>query len=103
MALTIAVEDERGKQESKIFDTLGLFIKLIERSDLGKASICMRFIDPYADTVFNSLQMVPFIKELNILATIAESQEEKDLIHKITELATMARDEVHSYLKFYGD
>ena len=47
--------------------------------------------------------MVPFIKELNILATIAESQEEKDLIHKITELATMARDEVHSYLKFYGD
>jgi hypothetical protein len=103
MVFKIAVEDERGKQLAEVVESAELLIDLIKRSKLAAASTCMKYIDPYADTVFNSLQMEPFLEELHALSTIAESDEEKDLLRAIEQLANMVKEEVHSYLKFYGD
>jgi hypothetical protein len=66
-------------------------------------SVCLRFIDPYGDTVFNRAQMVVLREEL--LSVPEEPLEAEVRVHrkKIVELASKAESEIHTYLKFYGD
>jgi len=103
MIIKITVETETGEHRAKVFDSFGLLTKLIERSDLTDTSICLRFIDPYGDTVFNKLQMKPLLREIKALASTAESQQEKDLLLEIEKLAMDVEQNMHTYLKFYGD
>lgn len=102
MGLDIVLEDEQGQQIESITDPLGLLIPLIER-DADRTAICLQFIDPYGDTMFNRLQMKQLVSELRNLHKFAVRQEEKDLLREIEILAERGQQEPHRYLKFYGD
>ena len=63
-------------------------------------TLCLRFVDPYGNTVFNQLQIPDLIRELQQLSRGAGASETLD---RMIELAQKSNGEVHTYLKFIGD
>ncbi|MFZ1790892.1 MAG: hypothetical protein WAT92_21385 [Saprospiraceae bacterium] len=101
MSLKITLEGENGN-EIESFDDNDLLQTIIpDYNDLS--SYCLRFIDLYGDTTFNNLQAPVFIKELEKKLTDSLPIESKELIENIIRLANRCNNEVHLYLKFYGD
>ena len=68
------LQTERGEVLEEVLDRGDVIGPLIpEVSD--DTSPCWRFIDPYGDTVFNTLQMGPFLLELDIFQRKATPQQ----------------------------
>jgi hypothetical protein len=66
MGIDLRWEDERGKKLDEVADPrdyLGLALSLSDQ----KETSCLRFIDPYGDTVFNQWQIPVLIAELQSL------------------------------------
>ena len=104
MGLDVVLEGEAGKEFDRISDTAGLLISLIRRrSGVNQNSCCLRFIDPYGNTVFNRLQMGELLAELAGLRQEASDPVQFELVKRIEELATQCQMRVHLYVKFYGD
>jgi hypothetical protein len=76
--------------------------ELVSRLDDSRFS-CLRFVDPYGDTVFNCLQMAGLLGDLRILKGQPESGGREGTIRRIEELAEVCQNESHQYIKFIGD
>ena len=101
MALTIALEDASGRTVKEAHDTHSVLLRL-ERED-GGDFICLRYIDPWGDTVFNTLQMKPFLAELERIMSHTQREWELSVLRDIRRLARQCDTEIGLYLKFYGD
>jgi hypothetical protein len=128
MGCDLHLEDERGAQLADLPDPrdyVGWAVGLASASP----TVCLRFIDPYGDTVFNRGQAPVLIQELvmardlvteSAIAKLAEArfgttwQHDAQLrqlsasavkahIDKMLDLARRCEAEPHLYLKFYGD
>ena len=65
-------------------------------------SVCLGYIDPAGDTVFNQLQIPDLIQELRIARDGIANQrisEHLDIVIALAERASV----VHTYLWFHGD
>ncbi len=102
MGLNITLQNERGEQLGEVIDSRRLLLILVRKSKVLN-SCCLRFIDPYGDTVFNGLQMDQFLSELASLHTLSSNAEEEEILSKIEELANLCKREPHRYIKIYGD
>jgi ABC-type iron transport system FetAB ATPase subunit len=101
MGLTIVLEGENGNEIESIDDNDMLQSIIPDYTD--KSSYCLRFVDLYGDTIFNNLQAPELIKELEQMLSDSLAFETKELIENIIRLAHRCKNEVHLYLKFYGD
>ena len=101
MALTVALEDALGRTIKEVHDTHSVLLRL-EREEAGDF-ICLRYIDPWDNTVFNSLQMKPFLAELERIMAHTHREWELAVLRDIQQLARQCDAEVGLYLKFYGD
>lgn len=65
---------------------------------------CLRFIDPYGDTIFNYLQIPVLIQELNDLLPYVDNTQ-SEVIHSLCKFLNQAvnGDYVRPYVKFIGD
>ena len=102
MGIDIAIVDENGVKIEIIYDPASMTIRLLP--DYSKAdSPCLRFIDPYGDTVFNYLQIPVLINELE--ETLPQISDKVIVAHgrKIVELARRVMQGRHQYVKFIGD
>lgn len=134
MGIDIRWENERGEKLDEIPDPrdylgLALGVSLLDNT------VCLRFIDPYGDTVFNQQQISVFINELQWLLQSVTSEkitilqeksfrfynfqtgltenrvrekrfsteEVREHIQKIIELAQRSKGKIHTYLKLYGN
>ncbi len=102
MGLDVILEWEDGERIEDVGDPHNLLHRLLPPHD-DDSYQCLRFIDWYGDTVFNRLQMTPFLAEWERLYSAAQSEEEKELLRSIETLARRCQSEPHLYLKFYGD
>jgi len=102
MGLNIVLENEQGQQIEKIIDSSNLLLAIIKNSKLPD-SFCMRYIDPYGDTVFNKIQMDQFLIELSQLQKLSKNTKDHELLAKIRALALRCQQELHLYIKIYGD
>ena len=70
-----------------------------------KDTVCLRFIDPWGDTTFNRLQIPVLISELESLleADYCQTHERVREFAGLVAFVEKARDQVHTYIKFYGD
>ena len=102
MPLSVALETERGEQLASVEDRANALHRLLPSGD-DSSYHHLRFIDWYGDTVFNQLQMEPFLDEWARLKEVAETTEETALVEQVAALALRCEDEPHLYLKFYGD
>lgn len=101
MLFTISLETEDNEIVEKIIDK-GLLQSYIP-SVTNKDFYCLKYLDPYGDTVFNRLQMEDLICELSIINKQSDSEKFSTLINSIIKLAEKCKSDVHLYLKFCGD
>ena len=98
MPINVAWQDERGK----VLERWSGFISgdLVERA--ASSTVCLRFIDPYGDTIFNRYQVPVLVQELEALAKQIDG-DERESIEGLLAFLTASRDRVHTYVRFIGD
>jgi hypothetical protein len=101
MGIDAQTQDERGVVIGKLLDPQSLTQILI--SDEANRTTCLRFIDPYGDTLFNQLQIPVLISELEKMIAVCTNAEAKQHGEELLTLIVGAKDEVHIYVKFIGD
>jgi hypothetical protein len=103
MPLTIRVETETGGVIQEMADLGNVFSGLLSRAEAdGLPLLLAKYIDPYADTTFNSWQIPDLLTDLRALALNATSPE-KAALEAISALGVACEYEAHLYLKFVGD
>jgi len=103
MGLEIQLQDEWGRQIESIADPKNLLAGLLPSGQKRDAYPMLGGIDPYGDTVFNSLQIPCFLSEWANAVSDIRTEEDRALVSEIERLARRCADEVHTYLKFIGD
>lgn len=93
------VQDENGRDQSEGID----FPSSILPSQDDTRFICLRFVDPYGDTIFNHLQTPVVLEELSRLHELVRNDDYQAIIRKLKSLGEMCQTETHLYLKFIGD
>src|SRR6187200_68234 len=98
MAIDVEWQDERGRPLAR-YAGPPLDERLLQQAPGDSA--CLRFIDPYGDTTFNSMQVAVLEKELSALsATAGEAAEQA---RSLLQFVKQFEKRLHSYLKFIGD
>ena len=101
MGIAILLEDEHGDVLETIEWPTWLDRLLPSYDD--ESFQCLRFVDPYGDTIFNVVQMPTLLREVERLNQIADSDPQHAHLGEIRRLAERCRDGVHTYIRFYGD
>ena len=97
--MRVVVEDESGKQ---VGDAVDFSSDLV--SGFGDPrSICLRFVDPYGDTIFNRLQIPAVLEDLDLVSGRLADPVSQDALKRIGNLALTCQSEPHLYLRFIGD
>ncbi len=99
VATTVEVRDEAGSVVGPGWDSvLSIDLSAVSESDAR----CLRFVDPYGDTVFNSLQVPVLVQELTaILPRLGPS--DRDAVQSLLAFVAEQPDWIHRYLVFVGD
>jgi hypothetical protein len=104
MGIEVAWVDERQQVKQIVGDSHGVISRLATtRWPKLSSSVCLRFVVPWGDAVFNQAQNIDLLHELR--AEVRETLDPKVRAHlqKVIHLVELASDEVHSYIKFIGD
>ena len=80
MGVNLYIEDENGAQLAEVLDPRGFVGRIVSLVG-NQATICLRFIDPYGNTVFNQLQIPTLIRELET----AREQVTDELVAKLAQ------------------
>jgi hypothetical protein len=98
MGWTIKIEDENGN-EVKVMPSE---FRLSDPEILNNSSFkLLKYVDPYGDTSFNSFMFNDLIEDLGNLVKL--SPLDYDKINEVIKYAQECQNNVHTYLKFYGD
>jgi hypothetical protein len=97
MSWVIKLEDELGERSEWVM--LHGVVPAFEE----KGFPILRCIDPYGHTVFNHLQMEPFLEEWEKVKERARDDSQLLAWSKIKELAETCRKDRDLYLKFVGN
>jgi hypothetical protein len=104
MGINVAWIDENQKPIKEIYDPAMALSRLATSRWLSlSGSICLRFIEPWGDTVFNQIQIPLLLAELR--GELASDLEPGPMNHLLTVVALVEQsvDQTHTYIKFTGD
>jgi len=101
MGFCIILEDADGEPLEQVEDSQNILHRLLPSEDASYQYL--RFIDWYGDTIFNRLQIEPFLNEWDRLSKVARTLDEATLLARIRQLALQCSQEPHLYLRFCGD
>jgi len=93
------VQDETGNEVSEAVDVSTAL--LAHPDDVRFA--CLRFVDPYGDTIFNRLQLPPLLDDLRLLRQCGNGSEDEAALRQVEALIERCRAEPHLYLRLIGD
>ena len=104
MGIDVALVDERHEQKQHVADT-GQWISRLATSRWPKlsSSVCLRFVVPWGDAVFNQAQSADLVRELQSEVEEATDAGTRAHLEKVVRLVETAAAETHSYIKFIGD
>ena len=97
MSWVVKLEDDLGERSEWVI----LHGVLPARDD--RSYVMLRCIDPYGLTVFNHLQMEPFLEEWERIQPRAEDDSQREAWHKIREMAVSCGADRDLYLRFVGN
>jgi hypothetical protein len=102
MGIDVRVETESGEVQDEVLDDENLTEKLLpDREDA--TSPCLRFVDPFGDTLFNQIQIPLVVTELEKRLRGSSKPEVKEHCTAILKLVTATVGEEHTYVRFSGD
>ena len=101
MAIKAILQTLDGKREAEVVDP-GYVL-----ADVWPIGDCefplLRYLDPYGNTIFNGQQMNDLARELEVLLERASTDEQREILHQILNLATSCKKRPHWFLRFRGD
>lgn len=112
MGYYIRLETEDGEEVKGVVEPDFILREIMEYAP--DTSRCLAYLDDYGNTVFNTLQMEPFIREWSGLEKALDDWCEKrpfrgptgnyrDFLRAVLDMARIAAEEPHHYLRFVGD
>jgi hypothetical protein len=102
MGIDVRVETESGEVQDEVLDDTNLTEKLLpDRED--PTSPCLRFVDPFGDTVFNQIQIPLVVTELQTRLRGALKPDAKAHCEAILKAVKAATGEDHTYVRFSGE
>jgi len=101
VGINAVVQSESGETLQSCLDPQGLLPKLLRDVDVS-GTTCLRFIDPYGDTVFNRAQSQVLAQELSALRPSLQ-EPTATFIDSVLRLANDVASDIHLYLRFVGD
>lgn len=102
MGIDVRVETESGEVQDEVLDDRNLTEKLLPDREDG-SSPCLRFVDPFGDTVFNQIQIPLVVKELETRMRASSKPEVKSHCEAILKVVTATVGEDHTYVRFSGE
>jgi len=100
-ALEILNED--GEVLHRLDERLQRFNLVLWHTDDWGDSHCLRYVDPYSDTIFNRLQQLRILEELQALRGQVQSTEEAESVAAVEAFVKLATSVPHQYLRFVGE
>jgi len=108
MGVNAVLRSEAGEQIRNLvdpsggtFDAAGDFDRVLSRHDSDL--VLLKYVDPYGDTVFNKLQMLDLLADIDVLRGDDLQPAEERGLARLQGIAERCRDEVHLYVWFLGD
>jgi hypothetical protein len=101
MGIGTRLQTERAETIQFRCDAKDLLGRALRSADLS-STVCLRFIDPFGDTIFNRQQAAVLIGELARLRPNVDDATRATVDWIIT-MAERVEREPHLYLKFEGD
>jgi hypothetical protein len=98
MGWTVKIEDENGNAKRTMTGELILSDDEVLSNENFRL---LKYLDPQGDTTFNSFMFEDLIKDFIELKKLLPADEEQ--IDTVIEYAKACNDDIHIYLKFYGD
>jgi hypothetical protein len=96
--------DERHEPKQEVYDPRQVLTRLAtSRWPKLSSSVCLRFILPWSDAVFNQAQIPELLHELRGEATESRDTEVRAHLEKVIQLVERAVNQMHTYIKFIGD
>lgn len=102
MGVDLRWDSENGTRIEEILDPQMCISHLVLKTHVA-GTTCLRFIDPFGDTTFNQLQIPILIDELKLAFEKVQDGRFREHLRRVIALAKKSRNEIHTYLKFYGD
>jgi hypothetical protein len=102
MGIDVSVETESGEVQDEVLDEGNLTEKLLPDREDG-TSACLRFVDPFGDTLFNQLQIPFVVAELEKRLRTFVKPEVKAHCEAIIKAVKAAEGEEHTYVRFSGE
>lgn len=96
MSLVIKLEDDLGERSEWVL--LHGVIPAFEEREFP----LLRCVDPFGKTVFNHLQMEPFLEEWRRVEGRARDESQREAWGKVKEMAQVCRADRDLYLRFVG-
>ena len=95
--------DENGARRQFISDAKGDFMSFILEAPGFDATVCLRFIDPFGNTMFNQRQLGTLATELESMAPTIRASATAEQVLRFARLIRTAEGKSHTYIKFVGD
>lgn len=102
MGIDLVWEDDCGTQLALLSDPLSLMQKWLPIESATEFAY-LRFIDPYGDTIFNSLQLPTLLQELANCHNNMLDLKIADHLNKAIALTKGAQGFNNTYIRFVGD
>lgn len=103
MPISVVLQDESGNRISEyITESMGVIFHSLPDLDDCTYS-CVRFIDPYGNTIFNPIQAKVMIDEWDRLKESFLEKDAQKLWDDVRSLIVRCANELHVYLWFIGD
>ena len=98
MKWTVIKIDEEGREQKKLSEEFDIIN--FGNLDLGQFKL-IKYLDPYGDSTFGSRQFDDLIADLRQLENTGQVKPKQ--MGELLGLINECKNEVHTYLKFYGD
>src|SRR4051812_30460688 len=101
MGIDVSWVTEGHEPKQEVFDPRQCLTSLATaRWHTLNKTVCLRFIDPFGDTVFNQAQIPYLLAELEAELEQYVEPETKSHLQKTIRLVERAVDQMHTYIKF---
>lgn len=102
MGIELIWEEDCGTVLARLNDPQSLMQKWLPPESASEFAF-LRFIDPYGDTIFNTLQLPMLLQELKTCQSNSLEAKVADHLSKTIALVLGAQGFVHTYVRFIGD